>query len=254
MKLNLACLRFLGLCGLAMGLMAPSWAQTEGPVEPLSPVSAPLTLSAPVAGVPLAATTPTPTLEQAWDVVEVMGRPLEPSTRRARLVVRSGTLLVDGGCNYFSGRLERGAEGLFRVSRYSGTHSACPTPSRGEAVLNSALVMVNNYRLEDGLVLRSGDSAVVRLAPSASQDSSDIEQAVARARPAPRAESRSARSARAAAAAPAKKTKASKAASRNGAKASPSSRAKPAKAKVASSTQASRASPPAKGTGTTQKR
>jgi META domain len=245
MKLNLACLRFLGLCGLGMGLLSPVWSQTEAPVEPVPPISAPLALPAPVAGVPLATTVPPPTLEQAWDVVEVMGRPVEPAARRARLVVRPGTLLVDGGCNYFSGRLERGPEGLFRVLRYSGTHSACPTPSRGEAVLNSALVMVNNFRFEDGLVLRSGDSAVVRLVPSASQDSRDIEQAVARVRPAPRAESRSARSARATAASTAKKTKAAKPASRKGAKTARSG---------SSSSKSSQASKTAKGTGTANTR
>ena len=201
MKLKTICLHALGLCLLGAGGLPTAWAQTDSATAPAATLSTPLALPAPVVGEALAApTTPAAQpdagvrLDQVWDVVEVMGRPLEPSSRRARLVIRSpGTLLVDGGCNYFSGRLERGADGLFRVTRYSGTHNQCQTPSRAEAVLNSALLMVNNYRVDAGLVLRSGEMDLVRLAPSAQQDSSAIEQAVERVKPAPRAASRSAR-------------------------------------------------------------
>jgi len=119
--------------------------------------------------------------ERAWDVVELMGQPMLADVQRpARVVIRpQGSLLVDGGCNYFSGRIERDAQGLFRISRYGGTHGGCEKPPRSEAFLNSALVMVDNYRWDRGLVLRSGANDLVRLQPSANQDSQDIEQALA---------------------------------------------------------------------------
>ena len=119
--------------------------------------------------------------EQAWDVVELMGQPmLSDAQRLARVLIRpQGSLWVDGGCNYFSGRIERDAQGLFRVSKYGGTHGSCEKPPRSEALLNSALVMVDNYRWDRGLVLRNGDSELVRLMPSANQDGQEVEQALA---------------------------------------------------------------------------
>lgn len=127
--------------------------------------------------------------EQVWDVVELMGQQpmLTGGQRPARVVLRSqGGLMVDGGCNYFSGRVERDAQGLFRVSKYGGTHSGCEKPPRSEALLNSALMMVDGYRWDRGLVLRSGGNDLLRLQPSANQSSQDIEQALAsRAVPVP---------------------------------------------------------------------
>jgi heat shock protein HslJ len=125
--------------------------------------------------------------EQAWDVVELMGQPmLGDAQRPARVLIRpQGGIWVDGGCNYFSGRIERDVPGLFRVSKYGGTHSACDKPPRSEALLNSALMMVDNYRWDRGLVLRSGDNELVRLQPSANQNSQDIEQGLVAGRPAP---------------------------------------------------------------------
>ena len=125
--------------------------------------------------------------EQAWDVIELMGQPmLGDAQRQARVLIRpQGGIWVDGGCNYFSGRIERDVQGLFRVSRYGGTHAACDKPPRSEALLNSALMMVDNYRWDRGLVLRSGDNELVRLQPSANQDSQDIEQGLVAGRPAP---------------------------------------------------------------------
>ena len=119
--------------------------------------------------------------EQVWDVVELMGQPmLTGGQRPARVVLRpQGGLMVDGGCNYFSGRVERDAQGLFRVSKYGGTHSGCEKPLRSEALLNSALMMVDGYRWDRGLVLRSGGNDLLRLQPSANQTSQDIEQALA---------------------------------------------------------------------------
>jgi hypothetical protein len=126
-------------------------------------------------------------LERAWEVVELLGQPmLTDAPRPARVLIRpEGSLWVDGGCNYFSGRTERDAQGRFRVSQYGGTHGHCNQPPRSEAFLNSALVMVDNYRWDRGLVLRSGDRDLIRLLPSVNQDSQDIEQALAgRAAPA----------------------------------------------------------------------
>ena len=119
--------------------------------------------------------------EQAWDVVELMGQPMMTDAQRsARVLIRpQGSLWVDGGCNYFSGRIERDGQGLFRISKYGGTHGGCEKPPRSEAFLNSVLVMVDNYRWDRGLVLRSGSNDLVRLLPSANQDSQDIEQALA---------------------------------------------------------------------------
>ena len=120
--------------------------------------------------------------EQAWDVLSIMGKPLPSSlTRQPRVVMRpQGGLLVDGGCNQFSGRFERDAQGLFRVSKYGGTHGACGEPPRSEALLNSALMMADGFRWERGaLVLLGGQSELLRLQPSANQDSQEIEQALA---------------------------------------------------------------------------
>ncbi len=131
---------------------------------------------------------PAQRFEQAWDVVELMGQPMPGSGHRpARVLLRpQGGIWVDGGCNYFSGRIERDAQGLFRVSKYGGTHSACDKPPRSEALLNSALMMVDSYHWDRGLVLRSGGNDLVRLQPSANQDSQDIEQGLgSRAAPAP---------------------------------------------------------------------
>lgn len=119
--------------------------------------------------------------EQAWDVVELMGQPmLTDAQRPARVLLRpQGGLWVDGGCNYFSGSIERDPQGLFRVFRYGGTHGGCEKPPRSEAFLNSALVMIDNYRWDRGLVLRSGAKDLIRLVPSANQDSAEFEPALA---------------------------------------------------------------------------
>jgi len=124
--------------------------------------------------------------EQVWEVVEIMGQPLASQQRPARVALRGqGALLVDGGCNYFSGRFEHDAQGQFRVSKYTGTHGSCEVPPRSEALLNSALVLVNGYRWDNGLVLSSESGDLVRLRPSANQDTQEIEQALARRAPAP---------------------------------------------------------------------
>lgn len=127
-------------------------------------------------------------MEQAWDVVEVMGKPVLPGTPVARVVFRGPTgVLVDGGCNQFSGRVERNDSGLLRISRYSGSHRECDLPARSEALLNSALIMVTHYQQQGaGLALRNDDGAtLVRLAPSSNQDVHALEQAVVRTAPAP---------------------------------------------------------------------
>ena len=120
--------------------------------------------------------------EQAWDVVELAGQPmLSDNQRPARVVLRpQGLLWVDGGCNYFSGRVERDALGLFRVSKYGSTHRTCEKPPRSEAFLNSALMMVDNFRWDRGLLLRSGSSELLRLRPSANQDIHALEQSLGR--------------------------------------------------------------------------
>ena len=120
--------------------------------------------------------------EQAWDVVELAGQPmLSDNQRPARVVLRpQGLLWVDGGCNYFSGRVERDALGLFRISKYGSTHRACEKPPRSEAFLNSALMMVDNFRWDRGLLLRSGSSELLRLRPSANQDIHALEQSLGR--------------------------------------------------------------------------
>jgi len=123
--------------------------------------------------------------DQVWEVVEIMGKPLGAQQRPARVALRGqGGLLVDGGCNYFSGRFEHDAQGQFRVSKYTGTHGSCEAPPRAEALLNSALVLVNGYRWDNGLVLSSEAGDLVRLRPSANQDMQEAEQAVARRAPA----------------------------------------------------------------------
>jgi hypothetical protein len=92
----------------------------------------------------------------------------------------NGSLWVDGGCNYFSGRVERDAQGLFRVSKYGSTQRVCEKPPRSEAFLNSALMMVDNFRWDRGLLLRSGSSELLRLRPSANQDTQGLEQSLGR--------------------------------------------------------------------------
>lgn len=147
-------------------------------VPPPSPPSAALPVDALAQTLPLELAQP---FEQAWDVVELMGQPMPASDQRPpRVVLRpQGGLIVDGGCNYFSGRTERDAQGLFRVSKYGGTHGQCEQPARSEVLLNSALVLVDSYRWDRGLVLRSGDRDLIRLVPSANQDSQDIERGLA---------------------------------------------------------------------------
>ena len=141
----------------------------------------------PPAALPVAALETLPSglaqpFEQAWDVVELVGQPmLTDSQRPARVVLRpQGLLWVDGGCNYFSGRVERDAQGLFRVSKYGSTHRICEKSPRSEAFLNSALVMVDNFRWDRGLLLRSGSSELLRLQPSANQELPVLEQDLAR--------------------------------------------------------------------------
>jgi META domain len=195
------------LSGLALVLLLQACAQN--PVTDLSaapipsqrvdaPAASPGTApSAPAAS--LAATASLPKLaetgprrfEQAWDVVELMGQPMVAGDQRSpRVVLRpQGSLMVDGGCNYFSGRTERDAQGLFRVSRYGGSHGQCEKPPRSEILLNSALVLVDNYRWDRGLVLLSGERELIRLLPSANQDSQDIERGLAGLASAPAAAS-----------------------------------------------------------------
>lgn len=185
------------LSALALGLLLQACAQN--PVSDVQPTSlatqavavpakgAGLVLGAPAASGPATAALPPAAdfgsrrFEQAWDVVELMGQPMPASDQRPpRVVLRpQGGLIVDGGCNYFSGRTARDAQGLFRVSKYGGTHGQCEQPARSEVLLNSALVLVDSYRWDRGLVLRSGDRDLIRLVPSANQDSQDIERGLA---------------------------------------------------------------------------
>ena len=151
---------------LALCFLQTAWAQTQNST---------------LAGV---ATAAPKRFEQVWEVVEIMGQPLASQQRPARVALRSqGSLLVDGGCNYFSGRFEHDGQGQFRVSKYTGTHGSCEAPPRSEALLNSALVLVNGYRWDNGLVLSSEGGDLVRLRPSANQDTQEIEQALARRAP-----------------------------------------------------------------------
>lgn len=170
------------LAWLALGLMSPAWSQPlpSDPAAVSSQLSS-MTDAAPANPLPARLEAAPQRLEQAWDVIAVMGKPVPAGERGARIVLRGqGSLLVDGGCNYFSGRYEHDSQGTFRVSKYTGTHDACGNPPRSEAVLNSALLMVNNYRWDRGLVLLSGDGELVRLQPSANQDSRELEQGLAR--------------------------------------------------------------------------
>lgn len=146
-------------------------------VPPPSPPSAALPVDALAQTLPLELAQP---FEQAWDVVELAGQPmLSDNQRPARVVLRpNGSLWVDGGCNYFSGRVERDAQGLFRISKYGSAHRACEKPPRSEAFLNSALMMVDNFRWDRGLLLRSGSSELLRLRPSANQDTQGLEQSM----------------------------------------------------------------------------
>ena len=148
-------------------------------VPPPSPPSAALPVDALAQTLPLELAQP---FEQAWDVVELAGQPmLSDNQRPARVVLRpNGSLWVDGGCNYFSGRVERDAQGLFRVSKYGSTQRVCEKPPRSEAFLNSALMMVDNFRWDRGLLLRSGSSELLRLRPSANQDIHALEQSLGR--------------------------------------------------------------------------
>ena len=177
MRFPFASVRWLGL--LALACLNVARAQLPPPALPSLPLDA------------LAQTLPADLaqpFEQAWDVVELAGQPvLSDSQRPARVVLRpNGQLGVDGGVNYFSGRVERDAQGLFRISKYGGTHRACEVPPRSEAFLNSALMMVDNFRWDRGLLLRSGSSELLRLRPSANQDIQALEQGLAhRALPAP---------------------------------------------------------------------
>mgnify|MGYP001271733606 CR=1 FL=1 len=155
---------------LALCLLPGAWAQG---LESAAATAASTRAESPAAAVPRR-------LEQVWEVVDIMGQPLGTQQRQARVALRGqGGLLVDGGCNYFSGRFEHDAQGQFRVSKYSGTHGRCEAPPRSEALLNSALVLVNGYRWDDGLVLSSEQGDLVRLRPSANQDTQEIEQALA---------------------------------------------------------------------------
>ncbi len=192
------------LSGLALGLLLQACAQNPvtdaqsaalvtqpGAVPTATPASAALRPAAPVpltVALPALADPGSRRFDQAWDVVELMGQPmLAGGQRPPRVVLRpQGGLMVDGGCNYFSGRIERDAQGLFRVFKYGGTHGACEEPPRSEAVLNSALMMVDNFRWDRGLLLRSGETELLRLQPSANQDNSELEQALVR-RPVPAA-------------------------------------------------------------------
>lgn len=146
-------------------------------VPPPSPPSAALPVDALAQTLPLELAQP---FEQAWDVVELAGQPmLSDNQRPARVVLRpNGSLWVDGGCNYFSGRVERDAQGLFRVSKYGSTQRVCEKPPRSEAFLNSALMMVDNFRWDRGLLLRSGSSELLRLRPSANQETQALEQSM----------------------------------------------------------------------------
>lgn len=172
MRFRSASVRWLGLLALAYLNVAgaqpsPSSQQSTLPVDALAQ-TLPSGLAQP--------------FEQAWDVVELAGQPLlSDSSRPPRLVLRpNGQLWVDGGCNYFSGRVERDAQGLFRVSKYGSTHRTCEKPPRSEAFLNSALMMVDNFRWDRGLLLRNGSSELLRLRPSANQDMQALEQSLGR--------------------------------------------------------------------------
>lgn len=172
MRFRSASVRWLGLLALAYLNVAgaqpsPSSQQSTLPVDALAQ-TLPSGLAQP--------------FEQAWDVVELAGQPLlSDSSRPPRLVLRpNGQLWVDGGCNYFSGRVERDAQGLFRVSKYGSNHRTCDKPPRSEAFLNSALMMVDNFRWDRGLLLRSGSSELLRLRPSANQDVQALEQGLGR--------------------------------------------------------------------------
>ena len=159
---------------LALACLNVAGAQVPPPSPP-SPAALPVDALAQT--LPLELAQP---FEQAWDVVELAGQPmLSDNQRPARVVLRpNGSLWVDGGCNYFSGRVERDAQGLFRVSKYGSTHRACEKPPRSEAFLNSALMMVDNFRWDRGLLLRSGSSELLRLRPSANQDTQGLEQSM----------------------------------------------------------------------------
>lgn len=161
-----------------LALLALAYLNVAGAqVPPPSPSPSTLPVGALTQTLPLELAQP---FEQAWDVVELAGQPmLSDNQRPARVVLRpNGLLWVDAGCNYFSGRVERDAHGLFRVSKYGSTHRTCEKPPRSEAFLNSALMMVDNFRWDRGLLLRSGSSELLRLRPSANQDIQGLEQSL----------------------------------------------------------------------------
>jgi heat shock protein HslJ len=162
--LSLLALAYLNVAGAQVPPLSPSLATLPDPLTQ----TLPLELAQP--------------FEQAWDVVELAGQPmLSDNQRPARVVLRpNGMLWVDGGCNYFSGRVERDAQGLFRVSKYGSSHRTCDKPPRSEAFLNSALMMVDNFRWDRALLLRNGSSELLRLRPSANQDTQDLEQSLGR--------------------------------------------------------------------------
>lgn len=109
-------------------------------------------------------------LDQIWEVVTVMGQPVSLGESPVRLLMRAGTVQVLDGCNRFSGRFTHDPQGAFRLSSLRGTHNECPTQSRQAVALNSALVMANQLKLGEEMVLRSGDTELARLVPSRRQD------------------------------------------------------------------------------------
>lgn len=171
-------MRFRSASVCWLGLLALAYLNVAGAQVPsLSPPPVTLPVDALAQTLPSSLAQP---FEQVWDVVELAGQPmLSDSQRPARVVLRpNGLLWVDGGCNHFSGRVERDALGLFRVSKYGSAHRACDKPPRSEVFLNSALMMVDNFRWDRGLLLRSGSSELLRLRPSANQDTHALEQSL----------------------------------------------------------------------------
>ena len=96
-----------------------------------------------------------------------------------RILIRpQGSLLVDGGCNYFSGRIERDAQGC-SAFRYGGTHGGCEKPPRLRGFPELGAGHGGQLPLGPWPERRSGANDLVRLQPSANQDSQDIEQVLA---------------------------------------------------------------------------
>lgn len=109
-------------------------------------------------------------MDQIWEVVTVMGQAVPLGETPVRLLMRAGTVQVLDGCNRFSGRFTHDPQGAFRLSSLRGTHNECTSQSRQAVALNSALVMANQLKLGEEMVLRSGDTELARLAPSRRQD------------------------------------------------------------------------------------